>query len=52
MKRVNYHVTDEQRERLKTLAEATGRPVAELVRVAVDAYLDKEEKRRSRKESR
>ena len=45
MKRVNYHLTEEQIRRLQSLAERTGLTVAEIIRRAVDEYLDRREKR-------
>ena len=54
MKRVNYHLTEEQIKRLQVLSDNTGLSVAETIRRAVDEYLDrKEEKtlRRGRKRS-
>ena len=41
MKRVNYHLTDKQIASLQKLAEKTGLSVAELIRRAIDAYLQK-----------
>jgi predicted DNA-binding protein len=46
MKRINYHVTERQIERLKALSERTGLSVADLIRRAIDAYLEREEKKR------
>lgn len=40
MKRVNYHLTDSQLERLQALSGKRGMAVAELIRRAVDAFLD------------
>lgn len=48
MIRVNYHLTEEQISRLKALSEKTGLSVAELIRRAVDAYLEQDEKRAKR----
>ena len=45
MKRVNYHLTEEQIRRLQSLAERTGLTVAEIIRRAVDEYLDGKEKK-------
>jgi predicted DNA-binding protein len=50
MNRVNFHLTDEQRDRLRSLSERTGLTVAELIRRAVDAYLEKEEKKAGKRE--
>ena len=41
MRRVNYHLTDQQIVRLKARSAATGLSVAELIRRAVDAMLAK-----------
>jgi len=41
MKRVDYFLTERQVERLKQLVDATGLKVSELIRRAVDEYLDK-----------
>ena len=45
MKRVNYHLTEDEINRLQGLAEKTGLSVAEIIRRSVDEYLDKKEKR-------
>ncbi len=39
MKRVNYHLTENQLARLKSQAKTTGLSVAELIRRAIDHYL-------------
>jgi predicted DNA-binding protein len=41
MKRTNFHIPEPTRIRLKTLSAATGITVAELVRRAIDEYLDR-----------
>jgi arsenate reductase-like glutaredoxin family protein len=41
MKRVDYYLTVPQVERLKQLTETTGLTTSELIRRAVDEYLDK-----------
>ena len=41
MKRVNYHLTEEQIGRLQSLSGKTGLTVAEIIRRAVDDYLDR-----------
>ena len=41
MKRVDYYLTAPQVERLKHLTETTGLTTSELIRRAVDEYLDK-----------
>lgn len=41
MKRVNYHLTEEQIGRLQSLSGKTGLTVAEIIRRSVDEYLDK-----------
>lgn len=45
MKRVNYHLTDLQADKLRALSKKTGLSVAELIRRAVDEYLEKTKKR-------
>jgi Arc/MetJ-type ribon-helix-helix transcriptional regulator len=45
MKRVNFHLTGRQLERLRKLSESRGLAVAELIRRAVDAWLDRQEKK-------
>ena len=45
MKRVTYHLTEGQINRLQGLAQKTGLSVAEIIRRAVDDYLDKKEKK-------
>ena len=42
MKRVNYHLTEKQIERLKELSDRTGLTAAELVRRAIDEYVKKQ----------
>lgn len=42
MKRVNYHLTEKQIERLEELSERTGLSVAELIRRAIDEYMKKQ----------
>lgn len=41
MKRVNFHLTDKQIEALRKYAKETGLKVAELIRRAVDKFLEK-----------
>jgi hypothetical protein len=41
MRRVNYHLTEQQLQALRQLAEKTGLTVAELIRRAVDDFLKK-----------
>jgi len=41
MKRVNYHLTLKQIKSLKKLSKETGLSVAELIRRAIDDYLEK-----------
>jgi predicted DNA-binding protein len=43
MKRVNYHLTEEEIARLQSLSVKTGLTVAEIIRRAVDEYLDRRE---------
>ena len=40
MKRVNYHLTEKQIVELQRLHEQTGLSVAEMIRRAVDAYIE------------
>ncbi len=40
MKRVNYHLTEEEIGRLQFLSGKTGLTVAEIIRRAIDEYLD------------
>ena len=40
MKRVNYHLTEEEIARLQYLSNETGLAVADIIRRAVDEYLD------------
>jgi predicted DNA-binding protein len=44
MKRVNYHLTEKQIKRLQVFARKTGLTVAEIIRRAVDEYLDEKER--------
>ena len=41
MKRVNYHLTELQIEKLKKLSKQTGLSIAELIRRAIDEYIKK-----------
>lgn len=41
MIRVNYHLTERQLEALRTMSGKTGLTVAELIRRAVDAFLER-----------
>jgi hypothetical protein len=40
MRRVNIYLGEEQADALRRIGERRGRPVAELVREAIDAWLD------------
>jgi catalase (peroxidase I) len=40
MVRVNYHLTDKQISKLKEMSKDTGLSVAELIRRAVDKYME------------
>jgi predicted DNA-binding protein len=42
MKRTNFHLSDPQKKKLEQLSKKTGLSVAELIRRAVDEYLEKE----------
>ena len=44
MKRVNYHLTEEEITKLQAFSNKTGLSVAEIIRRAVDEYLDRKEK--------
>lgn len=46
MERISLFLTEKQIERLKRLSEESGLPVAELIRRAVDEYLDKVSQKR------
>jgi ribbon-helix-helix CopG family protein len=46
MKPISLHVADDEYRSFKTLAERTGRPVAELIREAMAEYLDRRGKRK------
>ena len=50
MKRVDYHLTEEEITRLQTFSNKTGLSVAEVIRRAVDDYLDRKERRNVKKE--
>jgi predicted DNA-binding protein len=39
MKRVNYHLTDDQLRKLRQLSKSTGLSVAEIIRRAVDRFI-------------
>jgi predicted DNA-binding protein len=42
MKRINYHLTEQQLEKLKKLSKLLGLPVAEIIRRAIDKYFENE----------
>lgn len=48
MKRTNIHIAADQLDRLRELAKLKGVSYAELVRRAIEVYLDREEKRTKR----
>lgn len=48
MKRTNIHLAPDQLERLREAAERKGVSVAELVRRAIEAYLDADERRKKK----
>lgn len=50
MIRTNIYLAADQVERLKKFADEKGTTVAELVRRAIEAYLDAEERRKDRHE--
>jgi len=41
MKRTTLYLKEEQLKKLETISNKTGAPVAELIRRAIDAYLQK-----------
>jgi predicted DNA-binding protein len=43
--RVNHYMADVQIKKLKTLSKKTGLSVSELIRRAIDEYLEKSEKK-------
>ena len=45
MTRVNFHLTERQMILLREMADSTGLSVAEIIRRAIDAYLDRIERR-------
>lgn len=49
MKAITHHLTEQQIERLQAESKRTGLPVSELIRRAIDAWLDKVEKSRKGK---
>jgi predicted DNA-binding protein len=49
MKRTNIHLAPDQIERLREAAERKGVSVAELVRRAIEAYLNVEERRKKKR---
>jgi predicted DNA-binding protein len=49
MKRVQYHLTEDQIGRLKAVCEETGLSFAEVIRRAIDAYLEERDKKEKRK---
>ena len=50
MKRVNYHLTEAEITRLQALSNKTGLSVAEIIRRAIDEYLDRKERKNMEKE--
>jgi predicted DNA-binding protein len=48
-KPVTFHLTVDQHARLKALSGRTGLTVAEMIRRAVDAYLERDERNRAKK---
>ena len=45
MKRTALFLKEEQLKKLETISSKTGAPVAELIRRAIDAYLEKQKAR-------
>jgi predicted DNA-binding protein len=52
MKRVNYHLTEAEITRLQALSINTGLSVAEIIRRAIDEYLDRKERKNMKKEEK
>ena len=52
MKRVNYHLTEAEITRLQALSNKTGLSVAEIIRRAIDEYLDRKERKNMKKEGK
>lgn len=52
MRRVNYFLTVRQIERIEALCLKTGLDRSAIIRMAIDAYLDREERKLSREESK
>lgn len=50
MKRTNIHLATDQIERLREVADRKGITVAELVRRAIESYLDAEDRKRKSRE--
>lgn len=48
MKRTNIHLAPDQIERLREAAERKGVSVAELIRRAIEVYLEKDDRRRGK----
>lgn len=48
MKRVNYHITEQQHEALKEISDDTGLSVAELIRRAIDEAVKEYHRQRNR----
>jgi predicted DNA-binding protein len=46
---VTFHLTTDQRAKLRELSERTGLSVAEMIRRAVDAYLEADERRKKKR---
>ena len=44
MKRFNFYLTENQINKLKSLSKKTGLKISELVRRAIDDYLEKKDK--------
>ena len=41
LKRTNFHISEQQRDRLRAARDATGLPIGEIVRRAIDEHLDR-----------
>jgi len=44
--RANFYLTDKQLQQIKTLSQKTGLSYSEILRRAIDEYLDRQKKRK------
>ena len=47
MKRVNYHLTNQEIKALRELSQQTGLTVSELIRRAIDEYLESKKREKT-----